>query len=107
MLGLVSTASLGPGLLSADAAAQPRPPQDNGKSRSGARTFNIRDFGAKGDGQTLDTQAVQAAIDACSNDKGGRVLVPAGTFLIGTVEMKSNVTLALYWPASPGGCGRG
>ena len=93
LLGLVSTASLGPGLLSADAAAQPRPPQDNGKSRSGARTFNIRDFGAKGDGQTLDTQAVQAAIDACSNDKGGRVLVPAGTFLIGTVEMKSNVTL--------------
>ena len=59
----------------------------------GARVYNVRDFGAKGDGQTLDTAAVQAAIDACNKDGGGTVLVPAGTFQIGTVELKSNVTL--------------
>ena len=59
----------------------------------GTRTYNVRDFGAKGDGASLDTAAVQAAIDACNKDQGGTVLVPAGTFVIGTIEMKSNVTL--------------
>src|SRR5579872_3252275 len=59
----------------------------------GVRTYNIRDFGARGDGSTLDTPAVQAAIDACHKDQGGTVLVPAGVFVIDTVEMKSNVTL--------------
>ena len=59
----------------------------------GAKIYNIRDFGAKGDGATLDTAAVQAAIDACNRDQGGTVLVPAGVFVIGTVEIKSNVTL--------------
>jgi len=59
----------------------------------GAKTYNIRDLGAKGDGVTLDTAAVQAAIDACNRDRGGTVLVPAGIFVIGTVELRSNVTL--------------
>ena len=61
----------------------------------GARVFNIRDFGAKGDGSTLDTVAVQSAIDAAHKDQGGTVLVPAGTFVVGTIELKSNVTLHL------------
>jgi hypothetical protein len=59
----------------------------------GARLFNVRDHGAKGDGKTLDTAAVQAAIDACASERGGTVLIPAGDFLVGTVELKSNVTL--------------
>ena len=59
----------------------------------GARMYNIRDYGAKGDGIALDTAALQAAIDACTHDGGGTVLVPAGNFQIGTVELKSNVTL--------------
>lgn len=59
----------------------------------GARVYNIRDFGAKGDGKTIDTPALQSAIDACTRDGGGTVLVPAGTFQIGTTELKSNVTL--------------
>ena len=59
----------------------------------GARVYNIRAYGAKGDKTTLDTAALQAAIDACTADGGGTVLVPAGTFVIGTVELKSNVTL--------------
>ena len=61
----------------------------------GAKIYNIRDFGAKGDGKTLDTAALQAAIDACHRDQGGTVLVPAGVFVIGTTELKSNVTLHL------------
>jgi polygalacturonase len=60
---------------------------------SGARVYNIRKYGAKGDGIALDTAALQAAIDACHQDGGGTVLVPAGTFQIGAVELKSNVTL--------------
>jgi hypothetical protein len=59
----------------------------------GARVYNVRSYGAKGDGTTLDTAALQAAIDACHNDGGGTVLVPAGTFNIGTTELRSNVTL--------------
>jgi hypothetical protein len=55
--------------------------------------YNVRDHGARGDGTTLDTAAVQAAIDACHRDGGGTVLVPAGAFHIGTIEMKSNVAL--------------
>jgi polygalacturonase len=59
------------------------------------RTYDVRDFGAAGDGKTPDTAAVQKAIDACTAAGGGTVLVPAGDFLVGTVELKSNVTLHL------------
>jgi polygalacturonase len=59
----------------------------------GTRIYNVRDFGAKGDGIAPDTVALQMAIDTCTRDGGGTVLVPAGTFQIGTVELKSNVTL--------------
>lgn len=90
-LGIVSTASVGAGVLATAGKAAGQSPDSN--NNLGARVYNIRDFGAKGDGTTLDTNALQAAIDACAKDQGGIVLVPAGTFVIGTVEMKSNVTL--------------
>jgi hypothetical protein len=95
-LEMTAGASLGSGLLavtgvSAD-PAKAAPPSGHDL---GARTYNIRDFGAKGDGVTLDTAALQAAIDACNKDQGGVVLVPAGVFVIGTVEIKSNVTLRI------------
>lgn len=77
-----------------DSSAPGTHPAVSGNS-AGARTYNIRDFGAKGDGKALDTRAVQEAIDACTRDQGGTVLVPAGTFLIGTVELKSNVALRI------------
>ncbi|NML21754.1 glycoside hydrolase [Pseudoflavitalea sp. G-6-1-2] len=57
--------------------------------------YNIRDYGAKGDGETLDTAAVQAAIDDCHKNNGGVVLIPAGDFLIATLQLKSFVTLHL------------
>jgi len=61
----------------------------------GARVYNVRTYGAKGDGKTLDTAAIQTAIDTCTRERGGTVLIPAGDFVVGTVELKSNVTLHL------------
>ncbi len=56
--------------------------------------FNVCDYGAIGDGITLDTAAIQAAIDAAT-EKGGRVIIPPGSYLSGTIVLKSNVTLDL------------
>src|SRR4051812_34058214 len=70
-------------------------PAGGGTSSGGANVFNVRDFGAVGDGATLDTRAIQSAIDACHQDQGGVVLVPAGNFLIGPIELKTNVTLRI------------
>lgn len=63
---------------------------------SAAATHNIRDYGAKGDGKTLDTAAIQSAITAAAADKdGGKVLIPAGTFHSGALRLKSDITLHL------------
>jgi hypothetical protein len=85
-------ASAGAGFLAGKVSAA-EPEKVISSPSSGARVYDIRDFGAKGDGVTVDTAALQAAIDACHEDRGGTVLVPAGTFVIGTTELKSNVTL--------------
>jgi hypothetical protein len=61
----------------------------------GAAIFDVRAFGAVGDAKTLDTFAVQAAVDACCANSGGTVLVPSGRYLVGTVRLRSNVTLEL------------
>lgn len=56
--------------------------------------FNVLDFGAKADGATVDTKAVQNAIDAATQNGGGTVLIPSGkTVRIGTIYMKDFVTL--------------
>lgn len=60
-----------------------------------AKEFDIRDFDAIGDGTTVNSKAVQKAIDACHIDGGGVVRIPAGNFVIGTIRLKSNVTLSL------------
>ena len=57
--------------------------------------INILDFGAKGDGITLNTVAIQNAIDKCSETGGGRVTIPAGVFKSGTIWLRSNVELHL------------
>jgi len=57
--------------------------------------YNVRNFGAKGDGKTLDHQAINAAIDTCVAHGGGRVVLPAGTYLCGSIRMKSHVELHL------------
>jgi hypothetical protein len=96
-LGLMSTPALAASLgglaeqnaLSAEGADKSLLPQNP----EGPGFHNIRNYGARGDGKTSDTAAVQAAIDACEKNKGGIVLVPAGDFVVGTIELKSNVTL--------------
>jgi hypothetical protein len=55
--------------------------------------ISVRDFGATGDGVTLDTRAIQSAIDSCANMGGGTVHLPPGNYLIGTITLKDNVTL--------------
>ena len=63
------------------------------KSATGA--YNVKDFGATGDGNRLDTQAIHKTIEACSGAGGGTVLFPAGVYLTGTVHLKSNLNLYL------------
>ncbi len=60
-----------------------------------AKVFNVRDYGALGDGQTMDTAAINKAIEACSTAGGGRVDLPAGNYLSGTVRLRSDVDLHL------------
>ncbi len=57
--------------------------------------FDIRDYGAVGDGKTYATKAVQTAIDDCTKAGGGCVLVEGGSYLIGTIILKENVELHL------------
>ena len=56
---------------------------------------NVKDFGAIGDGLTLDTVALQKAIEACAAGGGGTVWFPPGRYLSGTLFLKSRVTLRL------------
>ena len=60
-----------------------------------AADHNIVSYGAKSDTTILSTQALQQAIDDCSKAGGGRVVVPAGTYRIGTIVLRSNVNLHL------------
>jgi len=57
------------------------------------KIFNIIDYGAVGDGQTLNTTAIEKAISACNAAGGGIVLIPQGLWLTGPIELKSNVNL--------------
>ena len=57
--------------------------------------INIKDFGAVGDGSTIDSPAIQKAIDACAKTGGGKVVCPAGTYLVGSIELKSQIELHL------------
>jgi Glycosyl hydrolases family 28 len=59
------------------------------------QTFNIKDYGAIGDGKLICTKALQSAMDACNKNGGGDVIIPPGIFVIGTVHLKSNVHLYL------------
>ena len=57
--------------------------------------YSVRDYGAEGNGKSLDTKAIQKTIDACSKAGGGTVYFPAGTYLSGTIFFKNNISLYL------------
>lgn len=58
-----------------------------------ARTVSVAEFGAVGDGTTLNSTAFAKAIDACAKTGGGRVVVPQGIWLTGPIQLKSNIGL--------------
>jgi polygalacturonase len=60
-----------------------------------AANFDVRTFGATGDGKTLDTAAINKTIDAAAAAGGGTVLFPAGNYLSYSIHLKSNITLLL------------
>ena len=64
-------------------------------SPPGAGFFDVRTFGATGDGKALDTAAINKAIDAASGAGGGTVLFPAGNYLCYSIHLKSDVSLYL------------
>ena len=66
------------------------------KSAAESKVFSIKNYGAVGDGVAMETEAVQKTNDACHDAGGGVIWVPAGDFQIGTIILKSNVTLSLY-----------
>jgi polygalacturonase len=66
-----------------------------GAEAAGDDYFNVRKFGAAGDGKALDSPAINKAIDAAAEAGGGTVLIPAGSYLSGSIHLKSNIHLLL------------
>src|SRR5579859_1093194 len=66
-----------------------------GTVSTAAAEYNVRDYGAVGDGTNLDSPAIDKAIVAAANAGGGTVVVPAGTYLSGSIHLKSNIHLVI------------
>src|SRR6186713_3017141 len=62
---------------------------------TGAIVFDVRAFGAKGDGKNLDSPSINKAIEAAAAAGGGAVHFPAGTYLSVSIRLRSNITLQL------------
>lgn len=59
------------------------------------QVYDVTNYGAIGDNSTMNTAAIQEAVDSCYTNGGGTVLIPAGTFLTGTIILKDNVMLEI------------
>lgn len=80
----------------ARAAENQNPAQSQGqKSHAALHFLNVQNFGAVGDGHTLDTKAISRAVKACSDSGGCTLVFPAGHYVTGTFSLLSNVTLDL------------
>lgn len=66
-----------------------------GPFKSVSGVYNVKDFGATGNGITVDTAAINRAIDTCNENGGGTVTVPPGIYLSGTVHLKSDMVFHL------------
>ncbi len=64
-------------------------------AKNSSAVFDIKQYGAVGDGKTLDSPAINKAIEAAAAAGGGTVRFPAGTYLSGSIRLKSNITLYL------------
>jgi polygalacturonase len=64
-------------------------------SQAELKVFNVRDCGAVGDGKTLDTKAIQQALDACGKAGGGTVLLPPGEYLSQRLTLRSKTTVRI------------
>jgi hypothetical protein len=60
-----------------------------------AKTYNVMDYGAKGDGQTNDTSAINRAIKTCHAAGGGTIRFPAGRYLAASIHLQSNIRFVL------------
>ena len=78
--------------LGASTTAQAAPSRANSPS---GNSFDVKAFGATGDGKTLDTPAIDKAIDAAAASGGGVVRFPAGNYLCFSIHLKSHITLYL------------
>ncbi len=85
-LGLLIPAALWLGVISSTAASEPP---------SSAGVFDVRAYGATGDGKTLDSPAINQTIAAASAAGGGTVFFPPGTYLSASIHLQSNITLHL------------
>lgn len=65
----------------------------NSSNSEASTKINVKDYGAAGDGKIDDTSAFQAAIDNTSKKGGGDVYIPAGTYILNSIYLKSNVNL--------------
>jgi len=65
----------------------------NAANRSSPAFYNVKDYGAIGNGVNLDSKAINAAIDAAAAAGGGTVYLPAGNYLSGSIHLKSNISL--------------
>jgi hypothetical protein len=82
-------------IVAGPAQASAEGPRDDRALSRSRSAYDVREFGAKGDGVALDTIPVNRAITECNRAGGGTVLFPAGTYRVGTIELLSNVTLSL------------
>jgi polygalacturonase len=86
----------GSGLVTAAMALSAETALSQTSKDTGSRQpFSVTQFGAKGDGTTLDSPAINAAIEAAARAGGGVVFLPAGTYSCYSLRLKSNVTLLL------------
>lgn len=99
-VGLLCLLASGALCLSFAFAAQAAAPEICAPPPPSPLVVNVKDKGAKGDGRTDDTKAIQAAIDAAAGTKGSTVLVPAGAYMVDAdhkknLKLKSDMTLKL------------
>src|SRR6185312_1016545 len=95
MKSILSCIALALFTFAISAAENPFTPPNFPLPKFSDKTFNVKDFGAIGNGETNDTPAINAAIEKCSVSGGGTVYFPEGKYSSASIHIKSNVRLLL------------